>query len=367
MNCGVIPTKLFEERVVQAALAARVPISGTIELTELCNLRCIHCYIGERGKLNAESFPYGLSKEEVIDLLDQLLEAGCLWLLLSGGEPLVRPDFCEIYLEAAKRGFILTVFTNGTLIRDEHLDLWKRFPPRKIEVSLYGATPETYEAMAGSARSCELVYAAIDRMVRQGLSVKLKTNVVDATTGDLDRMRAFAESRELEFVADSLIFGLRDDNRCPTDLRIPVDAVVNYYRSDKKVWERSREALERYLQPASEPEDDLLYTCGAGRLTFCITARGKLNVCALSRRPQYDLRSGPFLEGWRTVVREVIETKRPKNHPCGGCPLRPVCPTCPATAELEHGDPFGKIEYFCEVSHKVAECLTHPWPAEGDL
>ena len=138
----------FAERLNREILAKRIPLTGSIELTHRCNLRCVHCYCnlpaGERKAMSRE-----LTTEEVLDIYDQIAEAGCLWLLITGGEPLLRKDFREALAGAKQRGFILTLFTNGTLITPETADFLTEWRPYSIEITLYGATRETYEKITG--------------------------------------------------------------------------------------------------------------------------------------------------------------------------------------------------------------------------
>ena len=123
----------------------RVPVTGSINLTHRCNLNCVHCYLGGRDSEirspNAE-----LNTEQWLEIIDQVTDVGCLDLLLSGGEVLLRPDFETIYQKAVSNGLLVTVFTNGTLLNGKILSLFADLPPQYIEISLYGATAHTYES-----------------------------------------------------------------------------------------------------------------------------------------------------------------------------------------------------------------------------
>ncbi len=124
MNCNVIPElnsiELFGPLNAKAN-KLRISLIGSMELTDRCNLSCKHCYINlpanDRVARAAE-----LSTEEVCRILDEMAEAGCLWLLLTGGDPFLRPDFLDIYTHAKKRGFFLFINTNGTMITQKIAD-----------------------------------------------------------------------------------------------------------------------------------------------------------------------------------------------------------------------------------------------------
>ncbi len=131
MECELFPKSgygEFSERLHQKAASLHIPVSGSLEVTQRCNLRCMHCYIPlskRKGPRKVE-----LSISEIQHILDEIKEAGCLWLLLTGGEPLLRTDFLDIYKFAKHKGFLLTLFTNGTLLTPRIADVlceWRPF------------------------------------------------------------------------------------------------------------------------------------------------------------------------------------------------------------------------------------------------
>jgi MoaA/NifB/PqqE/SkfB family radical SAM enzyme len=168
MECPHIPNisyAQFGEQLYNSAVTKRIPITGSFELTFRCNLRCVHCYCNLPPN-DQDAIEKELTTEEVFDIFDQIAEAGCLWLLITGGEPLLRKDFLEIYTYAKKKGFIITLFTNGTLITEEIADYLKEWPPNKVEITLYGVTSETYERVTGISGSFKRCKRGIKDMLR---------------------------------------------------------------------------------------------------------------------------------------------------------------------------------------------------------
>ena len=121
----------------------RIPFSGSIDLTHRCNLDCVHCYLGPRAERRTGAAE--MSTGRILSLLDEITDAECLNLLITGGDPLIREDFPVIYSHAKKNGLLVTIFTNGTLLTDRVLDLFVDLPPLEVEISIYGATAPTYE------------------------------------------------------------------------------------------------------------------------------------------------------------------------------------------------------------------------------
>jgi MoaA/NifB/PqqE/SkfB family radical SAM enzyme len=143
-------SQTFHRRTMQRHL----PLSGAIEVTRRCPLTCVHCYnnlpMADRDAARSE-----LTLEEHCRILDELADAGCLWLLFTGGEIFARRDFLDIYTHAKKRGFLITLFTNGTLITPRIADYLVTWKPFAIEITLYGATKETYDRLTGVPGSYE--------------------------------------------------------------------------------------------------------------------------------------------------------------------------------------------------------------------
>src|SRR2546428_6510899 len=110
-----------------------------IELTYGCNLRCVHCYNPTHQAKDE------LATAQITALIDQLAEAGGLHLAFTGGELFTRQDAFEIFAYAKSKGFAITIMTNATLITPERADRIRALSPHQVEVSIYGATQETYE------------------------------------------------------------------------------------------------------------------------------------------------------------------------------------------------------------------------------
>src|ERR1044071_2304213 len=154
----------FSESLHRQVLAKRAPLNGTVEVTRRCPLACVHCYnnlpMGDRDAQLGE-----MTTAEHFRLVDEMADAGCLWLLYTGGEIFARRDFLDIYTYAKRAGFIITLFTNGMLIDERiahHLAEWRPF---SLEITLYGRTRETYERLTG-------VPGSFDRCMR-GISLAL--------------------------------------------------------------------------------------------------------------------------------------------------------------------------------------------------
>ena len=171
----------------------RVPMDVSIEVTRRCPLDCLHCYNNlPMGDQTARSQEMTLA--EHCELLDELVAAGSMWLLYSGGEIFARKDFLDIYTEAKKRGFLITLFTNGTLINERIADHLVKYPPFAIEITMYGATRETYEALTQVRGSFDRCMRGIELLLARHLPLKLKTVPTSINQHEVYEMKRFAEN-----------------------------------------------------------------------------------------------------------------------------------------------------------------------------
>jgi radical SAM protein with 4Fe4S-binding SPASM domain len=361
MECPHIPAisyVQFHERFHNQVVAKRIPISGSFELTFRCNLRCAHCYcnvpLNDQNAINKE-----LSTEELFDIFDQMADAGCLWLLLTGGEPLVRKDFLKIYTYAKKKGFIITLFTNGTLITPEiagHLAEW---PPFAVEITLYGATKKTYERVTGVPDSFNYCKRGIDLLLERKIPLGLKTMVMTLNQDELWQIKEYAEGLGVRFRFDPIFNPRLDGSKTPYNFRLSPEEVVKLDLADEKRAKKWQEFCDRFSGP---PLSDDLYLCGAGVSTFHIDPCGQMSVCEMSRFQNYDLHRGSFEEGWYQSIPEFLTLKAKDDYPCRQCDLSDLCGQCPGWSWLDAGKSEAPVEYLCQVAYLRAEAFSTKKP-----
>jgi len=333
----------------------RIPLSGSLEVTFRCNLRCAHCYVGD-SRFSSPTNPE-LSTVEIENLLDQVAEAGCLWMLLTGGEPLLRPDLPEIYLHSIQLGLLTTLFTNGTLITTQFADLLAEQPPKGVEITLYGATQRTYERVTGIPGSFERCLRGIQLLVERKVPLKLKTVLLTLNHTELDAMRAISDSFGLEgFRYDPMIAGSLDQSGAPVSLRLSPEEVVELDTADPK---RLAEWTEFYAPRRGKPSSlaNHYYQCGAGKDTFHIDPYGQLSLCILSRSHTYNLRNGSFHKGWDGFIKQESERLSLNINHCAACDKIALCGKCAGRIELE---PYGEKsddQFYCRLGHLRASAI----------
>lgn len=338
----------FSQRIHNELMANNVPLDGGIDITSRCNLRCVHCYVPRSSQ------GHELSCNEIRGIINQIADEGCMWLLITGGEPLVRPDFLDIYAHAKSRGLLITIFTNGTLINPHIADYLAEFPPFKVEITLYGITAKTYESITRVAGSFERCLRGMELLLKNGVPLLLKTMLMTLNKHEFLQMRSYAQQIGLELRHDSLIQKRLDGSAKPVEVRLSCEDVValdliddKYVNEWRKLWDRLGESSNT----------DVLFTCGAGLNGFHINSRGDLQVCVAVNQPGYSLLEGSFRHGYYELFPKVRAQKRTRQSPCSSCKMRSFCGQCPGWAIAEHGDPEEKVDYLCQVTHLRAEAL----------
>jgi radical SAM protein with 4Fe4S-binding SPASM domain len=343
----------------------RTPVEVSIEVSRRCPLDCQHCYnnlpMGDLAARNRE-----LTKEEYAKILDELADMGVIWLLFTGGEIFGRKDFLEIYTYAKQKGFLITLFTNGILVNEKIADYLHDFPPFAIEITLYGRTKETYEALTQIPGSYNRCMRGIRLLMDRGLPLKLKTVGTTTNCHEVVAMKEFAEQElGLEFKFDSLLNPRIDCSRAPLAVRLSSEEVVALDLHWPNVAAEHRKNIE-YGMKAALSKPDGLYSCGGGLKAFAIDPYGHMSICVISHQDTYDIRSGSVRDGWDRFLLSVRQRVPQRISKCTTCKIKSVCGMCPANGELENGDPESPVEFLCEVAHLRAMALGFEVPEHGD-
>ena len=355
----------FSRIIHQQGTPARVPLNGTIEVTNRCPLACAHCY-NNLPMNDIAARVRELSLEEHKRLLDELAEQGCLWLLFSGGEIFARRDFLDIYTYAKSKGFLITLFTNGTLITERIADFLAELPPFTIEITLYGASRETYEELTRVPGSYDKCLRGIDLLLERNLPLKLKTVAVSINKHEIQAMKQMAADRGVEFKFDAMINPRIDCSASPLAVRLTPSEIVELDLDDVEhvsEWKRLAKDFAPPVYVEGVPRE--LYECGGGISTFAVDPYGELSICVLSHKDSYNVRDGNFREGWQDYIRGVRSRKITRPTKCTGCGLKSMCGMCAANGELENGDAESPVDFLCQVAHLRAMTLDIPVRPHG--
>jgi len=320
-----------------------MPYTGALELTYRCNQACRHCYcnLGEDDGRRSDE----MATDEIVRLLDEAADAGCFWLLLTGGEVLVREDFWEIYVHAVKKGMLIQVFTNATLIDEAAAARFAEFPPLGIDISIYGSCPSVHERVTCVKGSFGKMMQGIRWLRQYNVKFSLKTMLLTLNYSDLDNMRKVAEDIGAAFRYDTLVCPRYDGGPDPVNYRLSTEAMAEFDLDD------DYESCERIFSGLWNTRPDEPPTCGAGIYAFNINPYGVLSPCTMFKSFQYPLAGMAFESAWKALCRDYDKQRSGfLAEECRSCSMLVICPNCPAWSETEMGIMNAKVDYICEYS-----------------
>lgn len=336
---------LLEDLARRGGPEGDFPLAGSLELTLDCNLWCRHCYIRYPGATHGER-----STAEIKAILDQLAERGVLCLLLTGGEILARPDFRDIYLHAKRCGFLITLFTNATLVDEATADFFVQYPPRRLEITIYGHTAHTYERVTGVPGSFAAFRRGVDLLLDRKLPVYLKMMVLKSNLHELEEVKAWVAAKGLPFRHDGVVNPRLDGHTGPLRERLDPEDVVCVQGTGEAERQEFASLRAKAEAALARGADDRLFRCGAGIRTFHIDPRGQMHPCMMWRSTPLDARTGLQPGAWSEHVRQLRARSRPEDTGCRTCPNSLACGNCAATSELETGVAGARVEYYCRIS-----------------
>lgn len=321
----------------------RYPLNGTIELTPRCSVNCVHCYINEAPGDEAVKAAE-LTTDQWKDLLDQMEKAGTLFLMITGGEPLLRPDFDEIFQYARRKGMIVTLFTNGTMLTKEKAKMLANWNLDQIEISIYGGTKETYEKVSRTPGSFERCMAGIENALEAGLKLSLKTILLKENVHELELMRKITEDHGLKFRYDGTLWPRLNGDTAPFDHQVASQVMLDLDISDpsrNEAWMKAKNLAGDMIF-----RNESTISCAASTRSFHIDAFGCLNVCMMLRTGQYNLKAMGFKEAWEAIG-VVRSWRRSRESKCQNCDATAFCMQCPALSHLVFNDYETIVDSIC--------------------
>jgi radical SAM protein with 4Fe4S-binding SPASM domain len=293
---------------------------------------------------------------------------GCFWVLYTGGEIFARKDFLEIYTYAKKKGFLITLFTNGTIITEQIADYLAEWPPFSIEITMYGRTRKTYEGLTSIPGSYNRCLRGIKLLKERHLPLKLKTVATSVNKHEVLAMRQFAEEElGVEFKVDGQINPRIDCSQSPLAVRLtPEEVVALDLHSPKEISEYRRLAKRDQENPPNLSHHESVYFCGGGMNSFAINAYGEVGICVISQQETFSIRGVEVKKVWEESLRELRTRRRTRMTKCIQCRIQSLCGMCPANGELENGDRESPVQFLCHVAHLRAAAIGVDIPAHGE-
>ena len=325
------------DRLTARAEATAAPLSATFELTGRCNLDCGHCY------LDIAHPPPELSTVEALAVVDQLADAGTLFLTITGGEIFLRKDLLQIARHARRRGLALRLFTNATRITRALAAEVAALRPLAVEVSLYGTHAAAHDGVTQRPRSLRRTLRGIVLLRRAGVNVALKAPLLGVVADEVEALTRLARRLGTPLKLDPFVKPRLDGNQAPLALRADTAALA-------AALAHPAVGLPQALPPPPSPDEA---PCVVGRRTVKIAATGEVFPCGQWPTAIGNLRNTPFSELWAggpLLDRLRSITWKSMEGGCQGCGQQGYCARCLAVALVEDGALLAPSKESCRIA-----------------
>lgn len=348
----------------------KIPLYLQMEITSRCNMMCRMCYIASNCEDNRKR---ELSAKAWLDIAKQARDMGLTIVNITGGEPIIKEDFFELYEGLSNLGIIYTLNTNGTMMTKENVKRLASSPPFRAIVSVYGGSEETYAKVSNNGKWFDLARAGVENLLEAGINTVLRMTVVKDNLHDLQKVFDWADSLGLNLNYSHYMSPRREgDGTDPVSLRLDPGQMVQVRETMRNLY-MNREAMRK--QDSKEPESGDAqpeekadeqpekpvdqepyrfitedgFRCGSGQVSGFITYDGKLLPCGTTDWPSVDLREKSFTDAWPEMVK--LSREVPGCAECDGCEVAKYCVPCPPKIFAESGSYQKKSPYLCEYAY----------------
>lgn len=349
----------------QKASIMKIPLNGAFELSPVCNFACKMCYVRKTHAQIKKEGKKLILWQQWLELAKQCRDAGTLYLLLTGGEPFLYPGFRELYTELHKMGFIISINTNGTLIDRETVEWLKKIAPCRVNITLYGASPVTYQRICGHANGFKKAMNAINMLNEANIPVVINASMIPENACDLEKIANIGKTLGLNTRISTYMFPPMRREKEKQDSRFTPEESAKMYLCRAKCQHTTesyqkmiKEFLDSICDNCSKNDDwgqsTEFMRCRAGRSTFWINWEGYMTACGMLDFP---LRTEPFKESFKECWMNLTNCVRttPVLNGCRGCEKREICNPCVAMIYGETETVDQKAAYLCKLTDCVIE------------
>lgn len=291
----------------------------------------------------------------------ELQKLGSLFLLLTGGEPFLYPEFNQLYTELKKMGFIITINTNGTCITDNQIRLLSENPPRCINVTLYGASNETYNRNCHTICGYTKCIENIRKLKSNNIHIKLNYSATKLNVDDFEKIVNISNELDIPLETNSYMFPFSrsgrnvcyDTPRLDAETGGKINALAKIFEKKEK-YNAYRENLLQKIENDSPNTNSISLDCHAGSTSLWINWKGVMTPCVMMETPCYNLENISIKEAWDMLKQDCKALVVHKE--CIGCNLKPLCQVCYASACLEK-KLSGDLSYLCAFAKAEYEIL----------
>lgn len=332
------------------------PLYGVLELTPLCNMNCDMCYV-RLSRKEMESKGRMLSLDEWLMLAKEMKDAGVLFILLTGGEPLLYPHFKELYLELLNMGMVITINSNGTLMDETWIDFFSQHKPRRINITLYGKDEQGYTDLCHYPEGFEKAVNAIKRLKEKNVAVKINCSLTKKNINSYQKILDIGEKLDVPVFMDTYMTPATRERDKPFDFASRLDPkeaaktriqVLRREMGDEVFIQSAKLHIDLALNTPAGKEIKGGMKCKAGKCSFTVNWRGDMIPCVIMNEPSAPVIELGFDKAWKMIVEKTSQIYM--SEKCSQCTLRKVCNVCPSYSLLEAGAYDAIPEYLCQYT-----------------
>lgn len=334
-----------------------LPLEGSIDLTYRCNNNCLHCWL--RIPPNAKEGEKELSFEEIKHIVNEARKSGCRRWSISGGEPMLRADFYELFDYITANSVSYSLNTNGTLITPKIASLLKRKGSKMV--ALYGASADVHDRITQTPGSFEATMQGLAYLKEAGAGFIVQLVPMKDNYHQFKDMIGLAESLSKHYrIGAPWLYlsacGDKEINERIIQQRLPSEEVVELDKPDLS-YEEWINKKEEHCYGSSLKNDYFFSSCVTARNEFHIDPYGRMSFCCFIKEPafRYDLKEGGFKECWEEFIPSLadkVKVTKEYEENCSSCELRKECRWCPVYGYLEQRRFGAKVEYLCDVARE---------------
>ncbi len=352
---------LVSDYLHKKASKNKIPLSGCFELSPVCNFSCKMCYVRKTPEQIAVDGKRLKDWREWLVLAEECRNEGTLYLLLTGGEPFIYPHFKELYRELHDMAFVLSINSNGTLIDEKTVDWLKQASPSRINVTLYGASRETYGKICRNPDGYDRAVKAILMLKEAGIPVVINASMIPENASDMKYIIDFGKEHGINTRVSTYMFPPTkrkkedDDSRFSPEVAAKMNIDRLRWQLPEKQFEMNMrtqlDTLKKEKDIGSEDwgSQDQYMRCRAGRSSFWVSWDGSMSACGILPFPVVkDPFHTPFSECWKELTDKVRTT--PVLKGCAACGKKEICNPCVAMLYSETSSVDKKAPYICRMT-----------------
>jgi radical SAM protein with 4Fe4S-binding SPASM domain len=332
--------------VVRLTIRNKVPFYVFFELTRQCNLSCSYCYVVRERRQE-------LSTSEIRDTLDQLKKEKCLIVNFSGGEVFTRKDFFDIAWEAKDKGFVIKIFTNGTLIDEERAKEIARLKPLRVEITVLSTDDYVHDTLTSVRGSLRASLLGLRLLAKRRVPLRIKCTLMKQNIAGYKHIISLAEQLGAKYQFNPLLLPRTNGMKTPCRFQVGEKGLRQFFR-DPKI-----SKLEKG-EPRRPKRDARNLLCSAAHNSCAITAYGDIWPCIAFPIRSGNLREKSFSEIWHnsSLLRKCRSMRLKDLKNCMRCELYRYCNRCPGNIYLKKGNLYAISKRDCMIASFCRESVS---------